>query len=94
MITTRANLAHIGRLRTMDGKTSRQSNYGVTQSAGEKLVSPRKEVLNAARSLREMPPFARQREIDHGRYSRFSHEEREFLKHLDSTLPDQQRIVF
>jgi hypothetical protein len=41
-----------------------------------------------------MPPFARQREIDHGRYSHFSSEEREFLKSLDSSLPDQQRVLF
>jgi hypothetical protein len=41
-----------------------------------------------------MPPFARQREIDHGRYSRFSPEERDFLKSLDSSMADQRRIVF
>jgi hypothetical protein len=35
------------------------------------------------RALREMPPFAREREIDHGRYSHFSPEERDLLKHLD-----------
>jgi hypothetical protein len=78
----------------MDGTTSRQSNYGGTQTAVGQLLSPRKEVLNAARSLREMPPFARQREIDHGRYSHFSSEEREFLKSLDSSLPDQKRVLF
>jgi len=43
---------------------------------------PRREVLNAMRALREMPPFAREREIDHGRYSHFSAEERELLKNL------------
>jgi hypothetical protein len=35
------------------------------------------------RALREMPPFAREREIDHGRYSHFSPEERDLLRHLD-----------
>jgi hypothetical protein len=40
-------------------------------------------VLNAMRALREMPPFAREREIDHGRYSNFSAEERELLRKLD-----------
>jgi hypothetical protein len=39
-------------------------------------------VLNAMRALREMPPFAREREIDHGRYSKFSAEERELLRNL------------
>jgi hypothetical protein len=40
-------------------------------------------VLNAMRALREMPPFAREREIDHGRYSNFSAEERKLLRNLD-----------
>jgi hypothetical protein len=35
------------------------------------------------RALREMPPFAREREIDQGRYSHFSPKEREFLRNLD-----------
>jgi len=29
-----------------------------------------------------MPPFAREREIDYGRYSHFSPEERELLRNL------------
>jgi hypothetical protein len=33
-------------------------------------------------ALREMPPFARQREIETGRYSHFSAEEREMLKQV------------
>jgi hypothetical protein len=40
-------------------------------------------VLNAMRALREMPPFAREREIERGRYSNFSAEERELLRNLD-----------
>jgi hypothetical protein len=40
-------------------------------------------MLNAMRTLREMPPFAREREIDHGRYSNFSPEERELLRNLN-----------
>jgi hypothetical protein len=43
----------------------------------------RPEVLNAMRQLREMPPFAREREIDTGRYSHFSPEERELLRNLE-----------
>jgi len=38
--------------------------------------------MSAMRALREMPPFAREREINHGRYSHFSPEERELLKNL------------
>ena len=43
-------------------------------------ASPRREVQNAMRALREMPPYARDREIDSGRYSRFSPEEKEMLR--------------
>jgi hypothetical protein len=35
------------------------------------------------RALHEMPPFAREREIDYGRYSHFSPEERELLRNAD-----------
>jgi len=94
MITTAATLTPTGRLRTIDGIAPRQSNHGVTQYAGWQHLSPRKELLNAARALHEMPPFARQREIDHGRYSHFSAEDREFLKSPDSSLPDQHRSVY
>jgi hypothetical protein len=40
-------------------------------------------VLKAMRALHEMPPFAREREIDYGRYSHFSPEERELLRNAD-----------
>jgi hypothetical protein len=43
-------------------------------------AAPRREVLNAMRALHEMPPYAREREIDHGRFSHFSPEEREMLR--------------
>jgi len=46
-------------------------------------AAPRPEVLNAMRALHEMPPFAREREIEHGRYSRFSPEEREMLRNAE-----------
>ena len=44
----------------------------------------RPEVERAIRALREMPPYARQREIDHGRYRNFSAEEKELLRSLDT----------
>src|ERR1700756_5365241 len=40
----------------------------------------RPKVQNAMRALREMQPFAREREIETGRYSHFSPEERELLR--------------
>ena len=46
-------------------------------------AAPRREVLNAMRALHEMPPFAREREIDYGRYSHFSPEEKEFLRNAE-----------
>jgi hypothetical protein len=54
----------------------------ITATAGgtEKL---RPSVEQAMRALREMPPFARQREIDTGRYSHFSPEEREILRSME-----------
>ena len=49
----------------------------------ERSSAPRREVLNAMRALHEMPPFAREREIEHGRYSNFSPEEREMLRNAE-----------
>jgi len=46
-------------------------------------AAPRREVLNSMRALHEMPPFAREREIEHGRYSHFSPEEREMLRNAE-----------
>jgi len=51
--------------------------------AATDTAAPRREVLNAMRALREMPPFAREREIEHGRYSQFSAEERELLRNME-----------
>jgi hypothetical protein len=41
------------------------------------------EVQSAMRALREMPPFAREREIDFGRYSYLTPAERNVLRHTD-----------
>jgi len=46
-------------------------------------AAPPREVLNAMRALHEMPPFAREREIEHGRYSHFSPAEREMLRNAE-----------
>jgi hypothetical protein len=37
------------------------------------------------RALREMPPFARQREIETGRYSHFAPQEKELLRSVTET---------
>jgi hypothetical protein len=59
----------------------------VANDAGKRLELSsgrvRPAVLKAARALREMPPFAREREIDFGRYSNLSPKERELLRNLD-----------
>jgi hypothetical protein len=46
-------------------------------------AAPRREVLNAMRALHEMPPFAREREIEQGRFSHFSPEERDMLRNAE-----------
>jgi hypothetical protein len=59
----------------------------ITSDSGNRLdlssARARPEVRKAMRALREMPPFAREREIDFGRYSSFSPEEQELLRSLD-----------
>jgi hypothetical protein len=55
-----------------------------TERATPQADAPlRPEMQEALQRLREMPPYARQREIDFGRYSNFSPEERELLRSLD-----------
>jgi hypothetical protein len=49
--------------------------------AGAQADAPlRPEVQKALQRLREMPPFAREREIETGRYSQFSPEEKQVLR--------------
>jgi len=61
---------------------SRSATLVAARSPRRSDAPPSREVLNAARALREMPPFAREREIDSGRYSHFSPEERAQLRKL------------
>ena len=63
-------------LRTMEAVTTNAAKNELEHSS----APPRREVLNAVRALREMPPFAREREINSGRYSHFTPEERELLR--------------
>jgi hypothetical protein len=51
-------------------------------------------VLRAIEALREMPPYARDREINRGRYSHFSAEEKALLKSLEQPVrPARQPIA-
>ncbi len=68
---------------SIDRITATPSNYQVAHSTTQQNPRVRPEVQSAMRALREMPPFARQREIETGRYSHFSPEERELLRNLD-----------
>lgn len=64
--------------RTREATTTNAANSELKGSS----APLRREVLNAMRALREMPPYARDREIDHGRYSHFTPEERDLLRNL------------
>jgi hypothetical protein len=68
---------------SVDRITATPSSYRVAQSAAQQNVALRPEVQKAMRALREMPPFAREREIETGRYSHLPPEERELLRNLE-----------
>lgn len=52
----------------------------VERAAAQADVPLRPEVQKALQRLREMPPFAREREIETGRYRQFSTEEKQVLR--------------
>jgi hypothetical protein len=66
------------------------SNYQVALSASQRAetgrattqpdAALRPEMQRALERLREMPPFAREREIETGRYREFSPEEKQILR--------------
>jgi hypothetical protein len=61
--------------------TTTQSDYRMAQPAALKNTTKKKDDVQAAmRALREMPPFAREREIETGRYSQFSPQDKELLR--------------
>ena len=62
------------------------SNYRVAHSTTQGYTPVRPDVQTAMRALREMPPFARQREIDTGRYSYFTADERALLRSVKKQL--------
>jgi hypothetical protein len=66
--------------------TGDASSYRPANSRTRQLPPPRPEVQNVIRALRAMPPDARQRQIDSGRYGNLSPQELEFAKYA-SDLP-------
>jgi hypothetical protein len=69
---------------TVPSRATQGAAFGATSvRLGRLSSSQRREVVNAMRHLNEMPPFARDREINTGRYSHFSSDERELLRHLN-----------
>jgi hypothetical protein len=66
------------------------SSYRVARSIPERSTTGRSapqsdaplrpEMQKALQRLREMPPFAREREIETGRYSQFSSEDKQILR--------------
>jgi hypothetical protein len=75
-INSRAPILSIDRIPTTTAAT-------YTHKLAEQAKPLPIEVQNAIRALREMPPFAREREIETGRYSHFPPEEREILRRLE-----------
>jgi len=78
-----AALGPHGRVLSVDRITATPVQYRVTPSKTQPNPTLRPDVQNAIRALREMPPYAREREIETGRYSHFSASEKEFLKSLN-----------
>jgi len=68
---------------SVDRITTTPSNFRVAHSTTQQNPPVRPALQSAMRTLREMPPFAREREIETGRFSQFSAEEREILRNLD-----------
>jgi hypothetical protein len=59
------------------------SKYRVVQASTRQDARLTPEVRMAMRALREMPPFARERELTTGGYSHFSPEEKELLRNIN-----------
>jgi hypothetical protein len=56
------------------------SSYRIVPASERTRPEPVSDLENAMRHLRDMPPYAREREIESGRYSHFSPEEKEQLR--------------
>ncbi|PYT83846.1 MAG: hypothetical protein DMG41_29630 [Acidobacteria bacterium] len=80
-VTAVASRAPIVSVDKIDATTN--SHRVADTAVAERNPKLRPEVQKAMRALREMPPFARERAIETGRYSRFSPEEREALRNFE-----------
>ena len=71
----------IRRMHTWDHLSPQQKNdfRGLRQQFDSLAPDRRQKVKNAIETLRAMPPAARQREIESGRFSEFSPQERDIL---------------
>jgi len=85
-----AALAPRAPVRSVDRITVTSNSYGVGHSMTERAITERAspqsdaplrpEMQKAMQRLRGMPPFAREREIETGRYRQFSPEEKHILR--------------
>jgi len=71
---------------SVDHLTATPSSYRAARATSPQNSSLPPDVRNATRHLREMPPFARQREIETGRYSHFSPQKKQLLRQFDRQL--------
>jgi hypothetical protein len=69
-----------GRVMSVDRITATPANYRSVPSTRPLYGQMRPEVIRAMATLREMPPYARAREIETGRYSQFSPQEKALLR--------------
>ena len=68
---------------SVDRRTATPSSYRVANPSKQHDPALRPEVQHAMRELREMPPFAREREIETGRYSHYSPQEKQLLRSVN-----------
>ena len=83
--TNVALFASKGSNHATDATAGTANNYVLASSSTQQSPS-RREVQNVIQALRAMPPDARRRQLDSGRYSAFSSEERSLLDN-DSQPP-------
>jgi hypothetical protein len=70
-----------GPLLSVDRMSETPSSYRAAHSIPDPTLRP--EMQKALQRLREMPPFAREREIETGRYRQFSSEDKQILRNGD-----------
>jgi hypothetical protein len=78
-----APVLSVDRISAATTSNSIRANARVAKFTTQANFSVRPQVQHAMQELREMPPFAREREIETGRYSHFSAEERELLRTVE-----------